>query len=151
MNGVDIWRIELGELQTLIIAIIALFIGGWVRKSIPMLSKLDIPNAVVGAAIVAGLVLLGQLYFDVNVVFGSRMRDALLLVFFTSIGLSAKLHALKAGGKPLLILCLVTVGAEPGRRGACDGLGCASGLRCTDRFALVCGRAGHGDGLGKPA
>jgi ESS family glutamate:Na+ symporter len=109
MNGVDIWRIELGELQTLIIAIIALFIGGWVRKSIPMLSKLDIPNAVVGAAIVAGLVLLGQLYFDVNVVFGSRMRDALLLVFFTSIGLSAKLHALKAGGKPLLILCLVTV------------------------------------------
>lgn len=109
MNGVDIWRIEMGELQTLIIAIIALFIGGWVRKSIPMLSKLDIPNAVVGAAIVAGLVLLGQLYFDVNVVFGSRMRDALLLVFFTSIGLSAKLHALKAGGKPLLILCLVTV------------------------------------------
>jgi ESS family glutamate:Na+ symporter len=109
MSGVDIWRIELGELQTLIIAIIALFIGGWVRKSIPMLSKLDIPNAVVGAAIVAGLVLLGQLYFDVNVVFGSRMRDALLLVFFTSIGLSAKLHALKAGGKPLLILCLVTV------------------------------------------
>ncbi len=109
MNGVDIWRIELGELQTLIIAIIALFIGGWVRKSIPMLSKLDIPNAVVGAAIVAGLVLLGQIYFDVNVVFGSRMRDALLLVFFTSIGLSAKLHALKAGGKPLLILCLVTV------------------------------------------
>ena len=109
MNGVDIWRIEMGELQTLIIAIIALFIGGWVRKSIPMLSKLDIPNAVVGAAIVAGLVLLGQLYFDVNVVFGSRMRDALLLVFFTSIGLSAKLHALKAGGKPLVILCLVTV------------------------------------------
>ena len=49
MNGVDIWRIELGELQTLIIAIIALFIGGWVRQSIPMLSKLDMPNAVVGA------------------------------------------------------------------------------------------------------
>ncbi len=155
MNGVDIWRIEMGELQTLIIAIIALFIGGWVRKSIPMLSKLDIPNAVVGAAIVAGLVLLGQLYFDVNVVFGSRMRDALLLVFFTSIGLSAKLHALKAGGKPLIILCLVTVvalaGAEPGRRGACVGLGRASGLWCADRVAVLRGRAGHGDGLGEPA
>jgi ESS family glutamate:Na+ symporter len=109
MSGVEMWRIELGELQTLIIAIIALFIGGWVRRSIPMLSKLDIPNAVVGAAIVAGLVLLGQLFFDIDVAFGSRMRDALLLVFFTSIGLSAKLHALKAGGKPLLILCLVTV------------------------------------------
>ncbi len=109
MDDIGMWRIELGELPTLIIAIIALFVGGWVRRSIPMLAKLDIPNAVVGAAIVAGLVLVGQLYFDINVAFGSRMRDALLLVFFTSIGLSAKFDALRAGGKPLLILCLVTV------------------------------------------
>jgi glutamate:Na+ symporter, ESS family len=109
MNGVDMWRIELSELQTLIMAIVALFVGGWVRRSIPALARIDIPNAVVGAAIVATLVLLGQLYLDIDVVFGSRMRDALLLVFFTSIGLSAKLHALVAGGKPLMILCLVTV------------------------------------------
>jgi ESS family glutamate:Na+ symporter len=109
MDSLGMWRIELGELQTLIIAIIALFIGGWVRRTIPALSKLDIPNAVVGAAIVATLVLLGQIWLDIDVSFGSRIRDALLLVFFTSIGLSAKLHALKAGGKPLVILCLVTV------------------------------------------
>jgi ESS family glutamate:Na+ symporter len=109
MSGVDMWRIELGELQTLIIAIIALFVGKWVRRSIPMLSKVDIPNAVIGAAVVASLVLIGQLFFDIDVTFGSQTKDILLLVFFTSIGLSAKLHALKAGGKPLLILCLVTV------------------------------------------
>ena len=42
-------------------------------------------------------------------VFGSRIKDALLLIFFTTIGLSAKLAALKSGGKPLVILCLVTV------------------------------------------
>ena len=109
MGGVDMWRIELGELQTLIIAIIALFIGKWVRRSIPMLSKVDIPNAVIGAAIVASLVLIGQLYFNIDVKFGSKTKDVLLLVFFTSLGLSAKLHALLAGGKPLLILCFVTV------------------------------------------
>ncbi len=109
MNGVDVFPIELNELQTLIIAIIALFVGGWVRRSVPMLSRLDIPNAVVGAAIVATLVLIGQVMFNVDVAFGSRMRDALLLVFFTSIGLSAKLDALRAGGKPLMILCLMTV------------------------------------------
>ena len=49
----DMLRIELTELQTLVIAIIALFIGRQLRRSIPALSKLDIPNAVVGAAIVA--------------------------------------------------------------------------------------------------
>ena len=109
MTGVDMWRIELGELQTLIIAIIALFVGKWVRRSIPMLSKVDIPNAVIGAAVVASLVLIGQIYLNIDVTFGSKTKDILLLVFFTSIGLSAKLHALMAGGKPLLILCLVTV------------------------------------------
>lgn len=105
----DMLRIELTELQTLVIAIIALFIGRQLRRSIPALSKLDIPNAVVGAAIVAVAVLAGQVYLGIDIAFGSRMRDALLLVFFTSIGLSAKLDALRAGGKPLLILCLVTL------------------------------------------
>jgi ESS family glutamate:Na+ symporter len=54
-------------------------------------------------------VLLLQVFFDFDVVFGSRVKDALLLIFFTTIGLSAKLAALKSGGKPLLILCAVTV------------------------------------------
>lgn len=102
-------RIELDELQTLIVGMIALFVGRFVRKSIPALRKIDMPNAVVGAMIVALLVLMAQLYMGYDVVFGSRMRDALLLVFFTTIGLSAKLSALLKGGKPLMILCAVTV------------------------------------------
>ena len=102
-------NLELDELSTLIVGIIALEVGARVRQSVPFLRKIDMPNAVVGAMIVAVLVLLGQLFTDLNVTFGSRLRDALLLIFFTSIGLSAKLSALKAGGKPLLILCAVTV------------------------------------------
>jgi glutamate:Na+ symporter, ESS family len=54
-------------------------------------------------------VLLLQIVFRFEVVFGPRVKDALLLIFFTTIGLSAKLAALKNGGKPLLILCGVTV------------------------------------------
>lgn len=102
-------EIQLDELSTLIVGIAALFIGKALRQSVPFLRKIDMPNAVVGAMIVALLVLLGQVFFDFSVGFGSRTKDALLLVFFTSIGLSAKLSALKAGGKPLLILCAVTV------------------------------------------
>ena len=45
----------------------------------------------------------------IDIAFGQRTRDALLLVFFTSIGLSAKLSTLRSGGKPLVILCAVTV------------------------------------------
>ncbi|UPY38298.1 sodium/glutamate symporter [Sediminicoccus sp. KRV36] len=102
-------RYEFDELATLIIGIVALFVGKAVRQSVPVLQKMDMPNAVVGALIVALLVLIGQLLLNVDLAFGSRIRDALLLVFFTSIGLSAKLSALRSGGKPLLILCGVTV------------------------------------------
>jgi ESS family glutamate:Na+ symporter len=104
-------RVELDELQTLIVGMAALFVGRFVRRSVPALRKIDMPNAVIGAMIVAVLVLLAQVFIGFDVVFGSRLRDALLLVFFTTIGLSAKFSALLKGGKPLIILCAVTVAA----------------------------------------
>jgi ESS family glutamate:Na+ symporter len=55
------------------------------------------------------LILILQLTAHIDIAFGQRTRDALLLVFFTSIGLSAKLSTLRSGGKPLVILCAVTV------------------------------------------
>lgn len=102
-------RFEFDELSTLIVGVIALFVGGHIRQNITFLRRIDMPNAVVGAMVVAVGVLLLQLLLDFNIVFASRLKDALLLIFFTTIGLSAKLAALKSGGKPLLILCAVTV------------------------------------------
>jgi ESS family glutamate:Na+ symporter len=102
-------RFEIDELTTLLIGVMALFVGRAIRQSVPFLRRIDMPNAVIGAMVVAVGVLLLQLLFDFGVVFGSRVKDALLLIFFTSIGLSAKLAALKSGGKPLIILCVVTV------------------------------------------
>lgn len=104
-------RYELDELTTLLVGIAALFTGKAIRRAIPLLRRIDMPNAVVGALLVSLLVLFGQLALSVDVAFGARTRDALLLIFFTTIGLSAKLSALLTGGKPLLILCAVTVGA----------------------------------------
>lgn len=57
----------------------------------------------------AFLALLARTAFGIEFTFGSHLRDLLLLVFFSTIGLSAKLSALAAGGRPLLMLCLVTV------------------------------------------
>lgn len=102
-------RFELDELSTLLVGVLALFIGRWIREAVPFLRRIDMPNAVVGAMIVAVMVLLMQVLFHFDVAFGSRTKDALLLIFFTSIGLSAKLAALRSGGVPLVILCVVTV------------------------------------------
>ncbi|TGP24900.1 MULTISPECIES: sodium/glutamate symporter [unclassified Mesorhizobium] len=102
-------HIEFPELATLIIGLIALLAGTRIRQMVPMLKRIDMPNAVIGAMIVALLVLLVQVMFGTEVAFGTKLRDLLLLVFFTTIGLSAKLKALRAGGRPLVILCAVTV------------------------------------------
>jgi glutamate:Na+ symporter, ESS family len=108
VQGEEITWIVLGELPTLIIGIVALFIGGWLRRSVAFLGRIDMPNAVIGAAIVALLVLAGEVWLNLGVRFGSQTRDVLLLVFFTTIGLSAKFEALRAGGRPLVILCFAT-------------------------------------------
>jgi len=101
--------VSIGELATLIIGLIALFVGTRIRRAVPFLRRIDMPNAVVGATVVALLVLLAHLVLGTKIVFGERLRDFLLLVFFTTIGLSAKLSALRAGGRPLVILCVVTL------------------------------------------
>ncbi|MGF9762365.1 sodium/glutamate symporter [Microvirga sp. 0TCS3.31] len=109
MEAVTEPQIAFSELATLIVGLIALFVGMRIRKAVPVLRRLDMPNAVIGAMIVAVLVLLAQVLFGTEVTFGIQIRDLLLLVFFTTIGLSAKLKALLAGGRPLVVLCAVTV------------------------------------------
>ena len=69
----------------------------------------SVPIPVIGGVLVAIAVGLLYRFGDVTIQFASGLRDFFLLVFFTSVGLSAKLSALKAGGRPLVILCLVTV------------------------------------------
>ena len=53
--------LELGELPTLIIGIAALLLGQYIRRTAPLLKRIDIPDAVVGATIVALLCLLADL------------------------------------------------------------------------------------------
>ena len=102
-------QVTFSEIETLIIALIVLFIGNGVRASLPWLQRIDLPDAVVGGLLAAILALVARTAFGIEFTFGSQLRDLLLLVFFSTIGLSAKLSALVAGGRALLILCVVTV------------------------------------------
>jgi ESS family glutamate:Na+ symporter len=101
-------QVSLSELETIIIALIALFIGMAVRAALPWLRRIDLPDAVVGGLLMALLALVARLAFGWEFTFGSHLRDLLLLIFFSTIGLSAKLRLLAAGGRPLIILCILT-------------------------------------------
>jgi len=101
--------LEVNDLQTLVIGLAALLLTQQVVKKLPFIGRLNVPTPVFAGAIVAIAVSLLRSNFQIEVTFAKKATDFLLLVFFTTVGLSAKLSALKAGQKPLAILCGVTV------------------------------------------
>lgn len=96
--------IELGSRQTLIIAILVLFLGKWLNKKIPFLRNYNIPEPVTGGVLAS--LFFGAFYFlaDKEFSFALGDRDTLFLVFFSALGLSARLQTLIDGGKVLAIL-----------------------------------------------
>jgi ESS family glutamate:Na+ symporter len=101
--------IQLTDLQTIVIGLAALQVAALLVKVVPGLGKSNIPTPVIGGVLGSIVVALLRKFLDVEFQFATSLTDLMLLIFFTSVGLSAKLSALKAGGKPLVILCAATV------------------------------------------
>jgi len=102
--------VELEPRTTLIFAILALFLGRFLNDKIRFFRDYNIPEPVTGGLLASLLV--GLLYWlaDVEINFHMGNRDMLLVVFFTTIGLSSRLDVLKKGGRSLLILLVLAVG-----------------------------------------
>ena len=100
---------ELDSRQTLILAILVLFAGKGLNKRIKFFREYNIPEPVTGGVLAS--LILGVVYFtcDFHFEFFLQTRDSLLVIFFTTVGLSSKLKTLIAGGKPLLILLVLAV------------------------------------------
>lgn len=101
--------IPVSELETLAVGLLALVIANPIVRRIPLLARLNVPVPVIGGVMVAIVMALLYRFGDTTLEFSSGLRDFFLLVFFTTVGLSAKFSALKAGGRPLVILCVVTL------------------------------------------
>ncbi len=88
----------------LVLAVFVWFLGTYINKKIAFLERYSIPVAVTGGLICSAVITLVYYAFDVTVNFDTRLRDLLLLTFFSTIGLSAKIGLLKEGGKALGLL-----------------------------------------------
>ena len=97
------------DLHTLLVGLLALQAGILLCRRIAVLDRLDIPPPVVGGVLMSLVTAAAYVVAGVDITFATTLRDVLLLVFFVTIGLSAKLSALRAGGRPLAMLCAVTV------------------------------------------
>jgi ESS family glutamate:Na+ symporter len=90
--------------NVLVLGILVWFLGTWLTGKLPFLRKFSIPPAVTGGLICSLVVMLIYVLGGVEIAFDMRLRDICLLVFFSTIGLSAKISLLKAGGKALFIM-----------------------------------------------
>jgi ESS family glutamate:Na+ symporter len=101
---------QLGESETIIIAILVLFLGKFLTGKSSFLREYNIPEPVSGGLLASLLFGALYLFFDLEFQFALELRDTLLIVFFTTIGLSSRFETLLKGGKPLLILLVIAVG-----------------------------------------
>jgi len=97
--------IQFDELRTLLAALLTIGIGTWVIARVPLLARYSLPPAVVGGFLVAVLLLPLQAA-GWKLGFGTQARGALLLVFFTTLGLTARLSALRGGGAAVALMAL---------------------------------------------
>lgn len=101
--------IEVAGLDILILAILVVFVGAFINRTFSFLKRNSIPDAVTGGILVSVLVTLISGHYEVKFEFDMRLRDLLLLVFFSTIGLSAKFRALLEGGRALAVLLVIAV------------------------------------------
>ncbi len=101
--------IQLDVRQTCVIAILVLYLGKYLTKKIQFLQNFNIPDAVSGGVLASFVFGIFYIVFQYQIEFALNIRDNLLIVFFTTIGLSANLKTLIKGGKPLLILLAIAV------------------------------------------
>ena len=95
--------------QTIIMAILVLFLGKFLNRKIALLNEYNIPEPVIGGVLISLLMTVVFLLFDFYLAFSLEGRDTFIIIFFTSIGLSSRLTTLVTGGRTLLIMLALAV------------------------------------------
>lgn len=94
--------IEIGVVESLITAILVLFIGRLINAIHPKLAKFNIPEPILGGLAVAILITLLHMN-GISVSFHLPLQETFMLLFFSTIGLAASFKLLAQGGTKVFI------------------------------------------------
>jgi ESS family glutamate:Na+ symporter len=139
-------QLELNRVWTIVIAIACIELGKRLNRKFIWLEKGNIPPAVSAGLLIslllAGLRSLGWLDLSLDPV----PRDALLLVFFASLGFGAHLGKLASAGKGTLVICIAILALIFTQN--LIGVGMAKVFGHPEELGLFCGSiaflGGHG-------
>ncbi len=129
--------LKLDLVLTLSVAALFLSLGYFIQRGIPALRKSSIPAAAIGGLLFAFLVLALRLRGTLGVTLDTSLRAPLQTVFFTTIGLSATLSLLRAGGWRLGFFWLIASVTAVVQNLA--GMGLARALGAPAPLGIICG------------
>jgi ESS family glutamate:Na+ symporter len=131
------------------LGIIVLFTGRRLTQIIGFLKEFSIPEPVSGGILFSVTFAIIYSVTSIEVSFDLMARDVLLVYFFTTIGINASLSDLVKGGKPLIILLVITIGYMMLQN--LTGIGVASALGLEPVAGLLSGSVsligGHGTAI----
>ncbi|GAA2841832.1 sodium/glutamate symporter [Aminobacter aminovorans] len=97
------------DFLTLTLGIVVYFVGVLLNRHIAFLRNYNIPEPVTGGFLAAVAVWAFYQLSGTEIVFEMTTRDRLLVIFFATVGVNARLADLLVGGRALAVLCVLTV------------------------------------------
>ena len=95
--------------QSAALGVLALVLGGFLNKKIPLLRRLCIPSPVTGGLLFSLVTLVIYCFTGSEVTFDSTVKDLCMMMFFTSVGFQADFSLLKRGGRALGVMVLLVL------------------------------------------
>ena len=94
---------------TIVAAVCVLLVGYVFVNKVSILKKYNIPEPVAGGLVADVITFILFKSFNITVNFDANIQQIFMLMFFTSVGLSASLGKLKEGGKALILFlgCII--------------------------------------------
>ncbi|MEM1390491.1 MAG: sodium/glutamate symporter [Pseudomonadota bacterium] len=103
-------EIQIDGFISFTLGIVFYFFGKRVNETIPFLKDYNIPDAVTGGILASVIGLVIFLATGSALSYNLQLRDLLLIYFFTTIGLNARISDLLSGGRTLVLLLVLTLG-----------------------------------------
>jgi ESS family glutamate:Na+ symporter len=99
--------IVVGVIETLFVALIILFSGYFLNSKISFLKNNNIPEPVVGGIAFSLLMAFSHTYLNIDVQFDMSLKNPLMTLFFTTVGLGASFNLLLKGGPKVILFLAV--------------------------------------------
>lgn len=103
-------HIELNFYGTFLCMLIVLLVGRIVTRNVKFLNHYDIPEPVTGGIIFAFIFFILNFFSNITLAFTDAIKEPLLLIFYSTIGLSADFNSIKKGGKLLYLFAISVFG-----------------------------------------